>query len=52
MTANAILDSQRNDAIDAYNTYPLHVRPQPKDAFAEGVQRTQCVSSIPILLPG
>ncbi|KAG9082190.1 Proteasome subunit beta type-7 [Ceratobasidium sp. 370] len=32
----------RNDAIDPYGTYPLHVRPQPKqDAFAEGIQRTQ-----------
>jgi len=33
----------RNDAHDAYNTYPLHQRPYngPKDAFAEGVQRTQ-----------
>ncbi|KAF8582406.1 proteasome endopeptidase complex beta subunit [Ramaria rubella] len=31
----------RNDAIDAYNTYPLHARPQPKDTFAEGVQHTQ-----------
>ncbi|KZV65616.1 proteasome endopeptidase complex beta subunit [Peniophora sp. CONT] len=33
----------RNDAFDAYNTYPLHVRPnnEPTDAFGEGVQRTQ-----------
>ncbi|KAF8521148.1 proteasome endopeptidase complex beta subunit [Gautieria morchelliformis] len=31
----------RNDAIDAYNTYPIHARPQPKDTFAEGVQHTQ-----------
>lgn len=33
---------QRNDAYDAYNTFPLHQRTQPKeDVFAEGVQRTQ-----------
>ncbi|EIM80664.1 proteasome endopeptidase complex beta subunit [Stereum hirsutum FP-91666 SS1] len=33
----------RNDAFDAYGTYPLHVRPQnePKDTFDHGVQRTQ-----------
>jgi len=33
----------RNDAFDAYGTYPLHPRPNnhPKDAFADGVQRTQ-----------
>ncbi|KAI0317584.1 nucleophile aminohydrolase, partial [Amylostereum chailletii] len=33
----------RNDAYDAYNTYPLHVRPQnePTDVFTDGVQRTQ-----------
>jgi len=33
----------RNDFADAYNTYPLHQRPYngPKDAFADGVQRTQ-----------
>ncbi|KAG9316235.1 proteasome endopeptidase complex beta subunit [Chiua virens] len=30
----------RNDAIDPYGTYPLHPRPN-KDAFADGVQRTQ-----------
>jgi len=34
---------QRNDAFDAYGTYPIHQRPQngPKDAFSAGVQRTQ-----------
>ena len=34
---------QRNDAIDAYGTYPLAQRPQngTKDAFSVGVQRTQ-----------
>ncbi|KAI5122251.1 hypothetical protein M0805_007116 [Coniferiporia weirii] len=33
----------RNEAQDLYNTYPIHQRPYngPKDAFAEGVQRTQ-----------
>ncbi|CAL1702810.1 unnamed protein product [Somion occarium] len=33
----------RTEAYDAYNTFPLHQRPNPghKDAFAEGVQRTQ-----------
>ncbi|KIM41653.1 hypothetical protein M413DRAFT_444911 [Hebeloma cylindrosporum] len=33
----------RNDAFDAYGTYPIHQRPQngPKDAFSAGVQRTQ-----------
>ncbi|KAJ3508081.1 hypothetical protein NLJ89_g5950 [Agrocybe chaxingu] len=33
----------RNDAFDAYGTYPIHQRPQngPKDAFVDGVQRTQ-----------
>ncbi|KAG8902557.1 Proteasome subunit beta type-7 [Tulasnella sp. 403] len=33
----------RDDAVDLYNTYPLHVRPgqRSKDAFAEGVQRTR-----------
>lgn len=32
----------RNDAVDAFNTYPLHQRAQHgKDTFAEGVQRTQ-----------
>ncbi|KAI0075010.1 proteasome endopeptidase complex beta subunit [Panus rudis PR-1116 ss-1] len=32
----------RNDHHDAYNTYPLHQRPNNvKDAFAEGVQHTQ-----------
>lgn len=33
----------RNDAYDAFNTYPLHQRPQhgAKDSFADGVQRTQ-----------
>ncbi|KAH8113060.1 proteasome endopeptidase complex beta subunit [Phellopilus nigrolimitatus] len=33
----------RSEDHDAYNTYPLHHRPYngPKDAFAEGVQRTQ-----------
>ncbi|KIP01257.1 hypothetical protein PHLGIDRAFT_131320 [Phlebiopsis gigantea 11061_1 CR5-6] len=32
----------RNDAHDAFNTYPLHQRPAPHtDTFAEGVQRTQ-----------
>jgi len=32
----------RNDAFDAFNTYPLHQRPNPKqDTFADGVQRTQ-----------
>ncbi|KAH7886629.1 proteasome endopeptidase complex beta subunit [Phlebopus sp. FC_14] len=33
----------RNDAFDAYGTFPIHPRPHngPKDAFAEGVQRTQ-----------
>jgi len=36
--------NQRNDALDAYNTYPLHSRPDngPKDAFADGVRHTQC----------
>lgn len=34
--------TQRNDAYDAYNTYPLHQRPNHHtDAFADGVQRTQ-----------
>ena len=34
---------QRNDAYDAYGTYPIAQRPQnnPKDAFSAGVQRTQ-----------
>jgi hypothetical protein len=34
---------QRNDAYDAYGTYPIHQRPanKHKDAFADGVQRTQ-----------
>jgi len=34
---------QRNDAFDAYGTYPIAQRPQngPKDAFSLGVQRTQ-----------
>ncbi|KZP02862.1 proteasome endopeptidase complex, beta subunit [Athelia psychrophila] len=33
----------RNDAIDAYGTYPIAQRPYngPKDAFSEGVQHTQ-----------
>ncbi|KZT38654.1 proteasome endopeptidase complex, beta subunit [Sistotremastrum suecicum HHB10207 ss-3] len=33
----------RNDTVDAYNTYPLHQRPdwRPKDSFADGIQRTQ-----------
>ncbi|KZW03151.1 proteasome endopeptidase complex, beta subunit [Exidia glandulosa HHB12029] len=32
----------RSEAVDLYNTYPLHNRPGPKaDAFTEGVQRTQ-----------
>ncbi|KAF9554406.1 proteasome endopeptidase complex beta subunit [Agrocybe pediades] len=33
----------RNDAVDAYSTFPVHQRPQntPKDAFSAGVQRTQ-----------
>ncbi|EKM51252.1 uncharacterized protein PHACADRAFT_263295 [Phanerochaete carnosa HHB-10118-sp] len=32
----------RNDAVDNFNTYPLHQRAQHgKDTFAEGVQRTQ-----------
>jgi len=32
----------RNDAFDAYGTYPIAQRPQnPKDAFSLGVQRTQ-----------
>jgi len=33
----------RNEAFDAYGTYPIHQRPQntPKDKFSEGVQRTQ-----------
>jgi len=34
----------RNDAYDAYNTYPLHQRPSnvpTHDKFADGVQRTQ-----------
>lgn len=32
----------RNDFVDAYNTYPLHGRPNLEaDSFAEGVQRTQ-----------
>ncbi|KIJ37597.1 hypothetical protein M422DRAFT_69290 [Sphaerobolus stellatus SS14] len=31
----------RNDAVDAYNTYPLHSRPVHHDSFADGVQRTQ-----------
>ncbi|KAF8530116.1 proteasome endopeptidase complex beta subunit [Hysterangium stoloniferum] len=30
----------RNDAIDAFSTYPSH-RAQPKDAFTESVQHTQ-----------
>ena len=35
---------KRNDAFDAYGTYPIAQRPQkngPKDAFSLGVQRTQ-----------
>ncbi|KIO27403.1 hypothetical protein M407DRAFT_243350 [Tulasnella calospora MUT 4182] len=37
----------RNEAVDLYNTYPLHLRPdngtygRPKDSFEEGVQRTR-----------
>ncbi|KAI0687831.1 proteasome endopeptidase complex beta subunit [Cytidiella melzeri] len=31
----------RNDAFDAYNTYPMHKRQNHNDTFAEGVQRTQ-----------
>ncbi|KAF5370480.1 hypothetical protein D9615_009737 [Tricholomella constricta] len=33
----------RNDAYDAYGTYPIAQRPYngPKDAFADGIQRTQ-----------
>jgi 20S proteasome subunit beta 7 len=33
----------RNDAVDAYGTYPIAQRPHnsPKDAFSTGVQRTQ-----------
>ncbi|KAJ3555118.1 hypothetical protein NM688_g2756 [Phlebia brevispora] len=32
----------RNDAYDAYNTYPLHQRPNHHtDVFSDGVQRTQ-----------
>ncbi|KAM6499349.1 proteasome endopeptidase complex beta subunit [Amanita muscaria] len=33
----------RNDLHDAYGTYPIHQHPQhaPKDAFADGVKRTQ-----------
>ncbi|EPQ53154.1 proteasome endopeptidase complex, beta subunit [Gloeophyllum trabeum ATCC 11539] len=33
----------RNDAFDAYATFPIHQRPSngPKDAFSQGVQRTQ-----------
>lgn len=41
---------KRNDAHDAFNTYPLHQRPKPqKDTFTEGVQRTQCVSHLFLL---
>lgn len=37
---------QRNDAFDAYGTYPIHQRPNNvKDPFAEGVQRTQSAQS-------
>ena len=37
--------TQRNDAHDAYGTYPIAQRPYngPKDAFSEGVQHTQWV---------
>jgi len=35
----------RNEAVDNYNTYPIHARPNwgatPKDKFADGVQHTQ-----------
>ncbi|TFK85115.1 proteasome endopeptidase complex beta subunit [Polyporus arcularius HHB13444] len=31
----------RNDAFDAYGTYPIHQRAPVKDTFAEGVQHTQ-----------
>ncbi|KAH9942611.1 proteasome endopeptidase complex beta subunit [Amylocystis lapponica] len=32
----------RNDLYDAYNTFPLHIRPSNKtDTFADGVQHTQ-----------
>ncbi|KAI0084374.1 proteasome endopeptidase complex beta subunit [Irpex rosettiformis] len=31
----------RNDALDAFNTYPMHKRPTHHDTFADGVQRTQ-----------
>ena len=35
---------QRNDAFDAYGTFPIHQRPNNvKDTFAEGVQHTQFV---------
>ena len=35
--------TQRNDAFDAYGTYPIAQRPRnhPKDAFTAGIQRTQ-----------
>jgi 20S proteasome subunit beta 7 len=36
---------QRNDAFDAYGTYPIAARPK-QDAFAEGVQRTQYALSM------
>jgi len=30
----------RNDAVDHYNTYPLHARSRANDTFTEGVQNT------------
>ena len=42
----SIMSGQRNESIDLYNTYPLHLRPDnggrvAQDAFDAGVQRTR-----------
>jgi 20S proteasome subunit beta 7 len=44
--------AQRNDAVDAYGTYPIAQRPHnsPKDAFSTGVQRTQYVMLQPVMV--
>ena len=48
--SNCAKITQRNDAYDAHNTYPLHQRPNHhKDAFADGVQRTQYVSRLVVV---
>lgn len=42
-----LFNSQRNDAVDIYGTYPIHIRPHSKlDSFEAGVQRTQFVCFI------